>query len=138
MLITLKRLNNDHNKPLLKHNLLLGFYVPYMSEDNKYHIKVWLNGLTSNINGMKVITPNIPLINPYIYKEIIVNHQKDVNVIIFDPKTCAHNECSICLNSFHDKEKIVQTKCCHLFHNRCLEQWLKIKPNCPFCRADCF
>jgi hypothetical protein len=41
--------------------------------------------------------------------------------------------CPICLN---DKEKeLVQTKCKHLFHYKCIEKWISEKnKSCPCCR----
>jgi len=30
--------------------------------------------------------------------------------------------------------KIVRTSCGHLFHENCLDKWLKSKKECPYCR----
>ena len=41
--------------------------------------------------------------------------------------------CSICLNT--EVSYIYKTlKCSHLFHNRCINKWLKINNECPYCR----
>ena len=40
--------------------------------------------------------------------------------------------CPICLSK---KEKnLTTTPCGHTFHQACLKQWVKIKPDCPVCR----
>ena len=32
------------------------------------------------------------------------------------------------------KHKVFKTDCNHLFHEQCLDEWLKIKEECPSCR----
>lgn len=41
------------------------------------------------------------------------------------------NICSICLEESPD----VITQCNHQFHKSCLDEWLKIRTNCPLCRS---
>lgn len=43
-------------------------------------------------------------------------------------------ECVICLES--DNKNFVKTSCNHSYHERCITQWLTIKPNCPICREE--
>ncbi|KAM3143612.1 hypothetical protein pb186bvf_004374 [Paramecium bursaria] len=47
-------------------------------------------------------------------------------------------ECIICLESFlSDKEeKCAVTPCFHIFHFKCIEQWLSKQRTCPFCRTQ--
>lgn len=44
-------------------------------------------------------------------------------------------ECSICYNDFHDEE-CGQLKCNHVFHRRCIQEWLDYSSNCPLCRLN--
>lgn len=48
------------------------------------------------------------------------------------------NVCSICLNKFNNNDsKIIMYYICsnqHYFHKKCINQWLKIKLDCPICR----
>ena len=45
-------------------------------------------------------------------------------------------ECVICMNPVvADGFETMITPCNHVFHARCLEQWLEIKLACPTCRA---
>lgn len=46
------------------------------------------------------------------------------------------NNCSICFNNIYDKDKYIITKCNHYFHKTCLNDWTKLKNNCPLCRTD--
>jgi hypothetical protein len=53
----------------------------------------------------------------------------------YDQKTC-----TICFNEFADQRaiqesgKLIKTKCGHIFHEKCLNNWLKKKNNCPLCK----
>lgn len=47
----------------------------------------------------------------------------------------SREECSICLESYQEKDKIVQLTCNHIFHKDCIGEWLQNKQNnCPLCR----
>ncbi|KAL4231281.1 RING finger protein 24 [Mactra antiquata] len=43
--------------------------------------------------------------------------------------------CPVCLDDFLKKEKIAVCSCHHVFHSRCLLEWLQRKNNCPLCKA---
>ncbi|KAL4431530.1 hypothetical protein ABPG74_017235 [Tetrahymena malaccensis] len=49
-------------------------------------------------------------------------------------------ECSICLNEYQNDETIVILNCDskHIFHQQCIETWVKQKDECPLCRAVIF
>ena len=42
-------------------------------------------------------------------------------------------ECSICLESYKFSSIIKILPCGHLYHSKCIEDWLKISNVCPFC-----
>ena len=44
--------------------------------------------------------------------------------------------CSICLEHFLKKEKVITLDCGHVFHTKCIKNWFKDKDqkNCPLCR----
>lgn len=48
-----------------------------------------------------------------------------------------YKECTICLEKvvLRDEEYII-TKCNHNFHKKCLNNWTRIKNNCPSCRTN--
>ena len=47
----------------------------------------------------------------------------------------SREECSICLEPYQERDKIVQLTCNHIFHNDCIREWLQNKQNnCPLCR----
>ncbi|KAK2432001.1 RING/U-box superfamily protein [Trifolium repens] len=43
-------------------------------------------------------------------------------------------ECCICLAKYKDKEELRQLPCSHVFHLKCVDQWLKIISCCPLCK----
>jgi hypothetical protein len=54
-----------------------------------------------------------------------------------DPQLVENPTCSICLEDYGDLTVVVKTKACgHLFHTKCLQNWLQVNRNCPLCRRD--
>ncbi|XP_020572058.1 E3 ubiquitin-protein ligase At1g63170-like [Phalaenopsis equestris] len=47
-----------------------------------------------------------------------------------------NSECCICLAKYMDREEVRQLPCLHLFHLRCVDQWLKITSCCPLCKKE--
>lgn len=41
-------------------------------------------------------------------------------------------ECSICLGT--SQKRLQATPCMHVFHAKCLRDWMRRKPECPVCR----
>ncbi|XP_009335405.2 probable E3 ubiquitin-protein ligase RHY1A [Pyrus x bretschneideri] len=46
----------------------------------------------------------------------------------------ASQDCSICLESFMDGDKLICLPCEHRFHAACLSPWAHIRGDCPYCR----
>lgn len=45
--------------------------------------------------------------------------------------------CSICLTDIKNKDEYINNECCNnTFHNKCLEEWYKMKETCPLCRSS--
>lgn len=45
-------------------------------------------------------------------------------------------ECPICLNRVKNGDLIVQAKCGHIFHHKCVQPWFVEHHSCPICRAE--
>ena len=45
-------------------------------------------------------------------------------------------ECPICSEEIKDEAQIKATKCGHLFHKDCLNQWTSQNNSCPSCRTN--
>ncbi|KAJ4828780.1 hypothetical protein Tsubulata_023757 [Turnera subulata] len=45
-------------------------------------------------------------------------------------------ECCICLAKYREKEEVTQLPCSHMFHLKCVDQWLRIISCCPLCKQE--
>ncbi|KAL5548719.1 hypothetical protein UlMin_003950 [Ulmus minor] len=45
-------------------------------------------------------------------------------------------ECCICLAKYKEKEEVRQLPCSHMFHLKCVDQWLRIISCCPLCKQE--
>lgn len=43
-------------------------------------------------------------------------------------------DCSICLESFIEGDKLICLPCEHTFHSDCLDPWVQTCGDCPYCR----
>ena len=48
------------------------------------------------------------------------------------------SECVICMQEFKDSDQIAELRCDsrHIFHKKCIEDWLKNNDTCPTCRRN--
>jgi len=44
--------------------------------------------------------------------------------------------CTICLEDFKIKDKLIYLPCFHLFHKDCIVNWVKSNSTCPLCKLD--
>nr|XP_039257241.1 E3 ubiquitin-protein ligase RNF126-B-like [Styela clava] len=48
----------------------------------------------------------------------------------------ANKDCSVCMESFVKDDKAKRLPCEHMFHIKCIDQWLKLHNTCPICRTN--
>ena len=46
-----------------------------------------------------------------------------------------HEPCSICIEDFKPIDIICKTKCGHIYHKKCIDEWHTINNTCPICRT---
>ena len=51
------------------------------------------------------------------------------------PPPVTATSCSVCLEDFRPEDRLITIPCGHLFHEKCLSDWLEINAICPLCRA---
>ena len=66
-----------------------------------------------------------------IYKKNLNNTR--YTKINFDSNIEYYESCTICLEDFDYNEKILQLKCNHIYHEKCIKTWFTKKSNCPNC-----
>ena len=63
----------------------------------------------------------------------IIPYQGYIN-INDDNKTDINNSCVICLDTFTPNDQVIHFSCKHIFHAKCVKEWLLINGSCPICR----
>lgn len=46
--------------------------------------------------------------------------------------------CMICMDGYRHGDVVCKTRCAHIFHKDCVEEWMKKHNRCPLCRKDLF
>ncbi|KAK3200147.1 hypothetical protein Dsin_023562 [Dipteronia sinensis] len=69
------------------------------------------------------------------YKQVDTNSELDANI---NPTSANEEdpECCICLAKYREKEEVRQLPCSHMFHLKCVDQWLRIISCCPLCKQE--
>jgi hypothetical protein len=70
---------------------------------------------------------------------IDVARELDIHTCEYDkdsPELSNHSTCRICFEDYVEKEEIGILQCKHFFHNECIQEWGKRKPNCPYCDIE--
>ena len=66
-----------------------------------------------------------------ILKQLPVNKIEDISKLNDENKRCV-----ICLEDFQNNDKSIYLPCFHLFHEKCLTDWINVKKGfCPLCRT---
>ncbi|KAI3873045.1 hypothetical protein MKX03_018666 [Papaver bracteatum] len=56
----------------------------------------------------------------------------------FFSKKEKHDECVICCMEYKNRDMLTTLPCRHLYHSKCITQWLKLKKACPICNEEVF
>jgi hypothetical protein len=51
-------------------------------------------------------------------------------------KVSIDNNCSICFELFNNNDNVIILNCNHVYHNNCINEWVKYKSECPICRKE--
>lgn len=64
-----------------------------------------------------------------------VTYRKCLHESGMNPTTEIGDECSICLESFREEDRVTVIRCNHYFHTECINPWLKkYCLMCPICK----
>lgn len=59
-----------------------------------------------------------------------------INVESFSTTNEHKNElCTICTDNFELGDEITRLQCTHLYHTKCIAEWVMYKPECPCCKS---
>jgi hypothetical protein len=71
------------------------------------------------------------------YEKVGVDDIKQVTKTKFKKDIPKDENCSICMESFHDKKRNVYlVNCNHYFCFECIDKWLKENKGCPICKQE--
>lgn len=73
------------------------------------------------------------IINCCNLKNLCKSKHKNYEKIQFNSETEYFDSCTICLEDFNDKEKLLKLDCNHVYHEHCIKTWFKKKKKCPNC-----
>jgi hypothetical protein len=65
-----------------------------------------------------------------------VNMDTEFNLTPIKAEIDLEEQCSICQSDIITNSMIYKTNCNHVYHKDCLDQWVKYKNTCPYCRAE--
>lgn len=115
-----------------------------VDDDVRFDIGDWENEISTELAGTLPFTEVLTLEKrrrpPGLSQEAV----KRLQVMIFNElENCEEGmassgleECSICLESFTEGDKLFCLPCGHRFHRHCLDPWVRICGDCPYCRMD--
>lgn len=115
-----KTRNNKTNLPFQSSDELLKIAI----KKEKKHLKE-MNDANEKFNNIKndinlpSFAQNLPISIYHVYQSNNENMAKT---------------CMICLESFIIGRKIITLPCFHIFHVKCISNWLKKKRSCPICK----
>lgn len=89
----------------------------------------------------------IPILIFYCYKRRTRNRNENISQLsveemnkLFPEQTCEpdakEETCSICLDFLSSGAKIRKLKCTHMFHGKCIDEWVALHPTCPMCKVQ--
>ena len=61
----------------------------------------------------------------------LIESKINVNKLNENNKTCV-----ICYDDFKDNDDVIFLPCFHVFHTKCIKEWLKNKNFCPLCKSN--
>ena len=60
---------------------------------------------------------------------------KSVELVVVDERE-EERECMVCLDMLQKGEEARCLPCCHIFHRKCIDDWLLTKWKCPLCNLN--
>ena len=154
---------NNNNGPFGNFNNMNNLF-PHFLMNNNMNMNMWNNNFWMGMNPMIRMNNSEPIpYDPNIKRnegldvkcdiDRILQSNKDIEVknkdiqtiLNYIPYTILQDEpkklkdeprCVICLSDFEIGEKVSALPCCHSFHTKCLDDWIKRNPKCPVCKFE--
>tara|TARA_B110000114_G_C15044387_1_gene378540 strand:+ start:354 stop:1265 length:912 start_codon:yes stop_codon:yes gene_type:complete len=92
----------------------------WLFEDYDTEISNTVNEKYSEKESNNDVINNIP---SFLFKKFNINKNTNINY-----------DCIVCMCEIEENEECKKLKCGHMFHNTCINNWLKRTLECPMCR----
>ena len=123
-----KKMKNKKNKRKISSENYR-HYLPNIPPIFPNYNNIFINNEQENINLKKLNKQKLDKL----FKNQMIKHFYKKEYNIYD------GGCSICLNKFNEKSEVSITSCKHVFHYKCIHNWLykNVKnPKCPNCNNE--
>ena len=90
-------------------------------------------GLVEDFRKATVMNNILFRLDAHCKNKVDSGHVKNIPTVRFTEKE-TEEECSICLGDFKARDKLFELRCGHLYHQKCLKDWLKKSTRCPLCK----
>lgn len=74
------------------------------------------------------------------YSQNMINRIRQVKfneLTTEDKRNLSHDAtCSICCDNYNETDHVKVLDCAHLYHTRCITEWLKRNKKCPLCKKQ--
>lgn len=126
---------DDPNIQTIRRIHLLEDYFPiYHTTDNLLRREL------VDMNEIDEMIMNAILEDSFIHDPIPLQPVPDIilkqlrTIDLNEDKLTKYHQCSICLEDFILKEKVINLTCDHFYHEACIFQWFKKHNACPICK----
>lgn len=110
------------------------------NNDQIYHRPQSSNNLNNNFNHIRIHfnQNNRNQFPPHRYEhptdKQILNQLPETYIEDVNKLDSEKRNCVICLEDFKTGDKAIILPCIHIFHNKCIKNWLKTQNSCPICK----
>ncbi|CAF0782603.1 unnamed protein product [Didymodactylos carnosus] len=125
--------------------LIPPFYYPSSSTSpqtiDNIHSETGLIGTIANVPKL-IVRNRLGGPNTYMnYTDIHAAQRKNMidhhlPIVKYDEKKIKQSDCAICLIDFEQNQEVRQLPCSHVYHQKCIDQWLLKQFICPSCLTN--
>ena len=119
----------NHNNPNNMNNNVHIRHLPQNLNNNHQFVIFIRNNANHNHRNHIPGTRHEHPTDKQILNQLPETYIEDVNKLDNEKKNCV-----ICLEDFKTGDKAVILPCIHMFHTKCIKNWLKTQNSCPICK----
>ena len=122
------RMINHNNPNNMNNNVHIRHLPQNLNNNHRFLVFIGNNSNHNHRNHIPESRHEHPT-DKQIVNQLPETYIEDVNKLDNEKKNCV-----ICLEDFKTGDKAVILPCIHMFHNKCIKNWLKTQNSCPICK----